>query len=220
MKMQSLSNWMAILAALLPIVYLAFIWKDLPETVPVHYGLDLKPDKTGNKSSLWFLTGSLSAVSIGTYFMLINLHRIDPKRRGTPPSMRFEKLALGIVFFIAIISILLLASAKGTILIQRFLFPVIGLLLAFIGNNLHTIKPNYFAGIRLPWTLSSDENWRKTHQMAGKLWFAGGLLIVVLSLLVPQTAVFPVFISLVITIVFIPVLYSYRIFKQQANPGG
>ena len=32
-------------------------------------------------------------------------------------------------------------------------------------------------GIKLPWTLNDEENWNRTHRMAGWLWMAGGLVI-------------------------------------------
>jgi hypothetical protein len=45
----------------------------------------------------------------------------------------------------------------------------VGLMLAVVGNYIYNIKPNYFAGIRLPWTLHNDENWKRTHLLGGKL---------------------------------------------------
>ena len=33
---------------------------------------------------------------------------------------------------------------------------------------MHSIKPNYFVGMRLPWTLESEANWRSTHQFASR----------------------------------------------------
>lgn len=39
------------------------------------------------------------------------------------------------------------------------------------------IRQNYTVGIRLPWTLSSEDNWDKTHRLAGKLWIVGGVLV-------------------------------------------
>lgn len=215
MKQRSPLTWMAMLIALLPAGYLAMVYNQLPAIVPTHFGADMEPDRMGEKAELWLVTGILSLVSIGMYFLLNNLHRIDPKRRGAGSSSAFGKLAFGMVVFLAALNFIIIASAKGTVAMQNFLFPLLGLLFAFLGNYMNHIKPNYFAGIRLPWTLSSDENWRRTHEVAGKLWFAGGMLIAVVSLFIPVKAMLPIFIGVMLVITLIPVIYSYLLFKQQ-----
>jgi uncharacterized membrane protein len=149
------------------------------------------------------------------YLLLTNINRFDPKRKGSRPSQTFNKLAFGLVVFMAVLNCIIIVSAKGEIDVQRVLFPLMGLMFAFIGNYMNHIKPNYFAGLRLPWTLSSDENWRRTHQLAGKLWFAGGVLIAIAGLVLPSAAAFPVFIGMLVVMVLIPAIYSYRLFRQE-----
>lgn len=215
MKKHSLFTAAIILVALVPAAYLALIWDSLPEIVPVHFGADMKPDRMGNKSELWLVTSLLAAVSIGVYFLLNNLHRFDPKRKAAQTSSTFSKLAAGMVVFMSALGIIIISSAKGGTVVQNLLFPLLGLMFAFLGNYMNNIKPNYFAGFRLPWTLSSDENWRRTHQLGGKLWFAGGLLITIVSLFLPAGVMFPVFIVVMVVITLIPIIYSYRFFKRQ-----
>ena len=103
---------------------------------------------------------------------------------------------------------------------DRVMFPLVGLLFAFIGNYMNNIKPNYFAGLRLPWTLSSDYNWRKTHQFASKLWFWGGLSAAILSLIFPAPWSIIIFFTIMTIIVIIPIIYSYRIFKNETRETG
>jgi uncharacterized membrane protein len=215
MKKNLFTTLIVILIALLPAGYLALIWDSLPQSVPVHFGANMKPDRIGDKKELWLVVGLMAAVSVGIYFLLNNLHRFDPKRKGMPPSSSFRKLATGLVVFLSALSMVIVASAKGGVDLQKLLFPLLGLLFAFLGNYMHNIKPNYFAGIRLPWTLSSDENWRRTHQLAGKIWFAGGLLLVIAGLLLPATFMWIVVAVLVLVMIVIPTVYSYRLFRQQ-----
>jgi uncharacterized membrane protein len=80
---------------------------------------------------------------------------------------------------------------------------------------MHSIKPNYFVGFRLPWTLSDDENWRRTHLLGGKIWFWSGVAFAIVSLLLPVTMIFPVFIVLLVIITLVPVVYSFLIFKNK-----
>lgn len=203
-----------ILVALLPVMYLLFVWPSLPQTVPMHFGADMQPDKFGPKSELWIPTAVLSLVSVGVYFLLISLHRFDPKQRMKNQPETFRKLAAGLVIFMAALNVLILTAVRGTVSLQSFLFPLLGLMFACIGNYMNNIKPNYFAGIRLPWTLNNDENWRLTHSLAGKLWFAGGLLLAVTCLFLPVKIAFGLFISVTVVMVLIPVVYSYRLFKK------
>ena len=85
------------------------------------------------------------------------------------------------------------------------------------GNYMHTIKPNYFAGIRVPWTLNNEENWRKTHLLAGKLWFVGGLVIALVCLLLPANISIITFFTLTMILVVIPIVYSYRLYKNNSE---
>src|SRR6476661_8471417 len=97
---KNLLTWIVVFVAFLPAVYLLLIWPSLPQTVPVHFGADMKPDRLGSKDELWLITGILAAVSIGVYFLLVNLHRFDPKRKDAAQSATFQKLATGMVVFI------------------------------------------------------------------------------------------------------------------------
>jgi len=220
MKKNSWLSLLVVAIAVLPFLYLAFIWNSIPQTVALHFDIHMEPDRTGDKSSLWFVTGLVALVSIGLYFLLTNISRFDPKqRKGINPSL-MTKLGAGIVVFLAALNVIVINSSyRGAPAVEKFLFPLLGLLFAFIGNYMNSIKPNYFAGFRLPWTLSDDDNWRKTHQLGSKIWVAGGLLITIISVLLPATKFFPVFISLVVIMVIIPTVYSYRLFREKKMNG-
>ncbi|MEO6454911.1 MAG: SdpI family protein [Ginsengibacter sp.] len=212
----SLLNFAIVILTLSPLLFLGIIFNHLPEIVPVHYDSHFNPDKMDNKNSLWLVNGTLCIVPLIVYFLLLNLHRIDPKRRNYSPSLPFKRIAIVQVVFITALNFLILLSVNSNIkLSPKFLLVLLGLLIAFIGNYMNNLKPNYFAGLRLPWTLNSDYNWRKTHQLAGKIWFWGGILLVILSLLVPSGYSIETFFALLIIMIIIPVVYSYRIFKQE-----
>ena len=212
----SLVNLLIIILAVSPLAFLAVIWNKLPEIVPVHYDFHFNPDKMNTKNMLWPVHGMLSLVSLIVYFLLLNLHRIDPKRRKQGPSLSFKRIAIVVVIFITILNFLILLSINNNItLSQKLLFALLGLLMAFIGNYMNNLKPNYFAGFRLPWTLSSDYNWKKTHHLAGKIWFWGGLLLVIIILLIPSAYSVQTFFAVFGIMIIIPIIYSYRLFKQE-----
>ena len=207
-------NAAAIGLALLPLVFLAVTYPHLPQNVPMHFGADLKPNRWGDKSELWFVTCLISLLSIGVYFLFQNLHKIDPKHNGHQTSPVFFKLGLMLLVFMALLNFFVIGMVKGDAGSGKVLFPLLGLLFAFMGNYMNNIKPNYFAGFRLPWTLSSDDNWRKTHHLGGRLWFGGGLLIAIVCPFLPVSIAFYFFMAVMSAMVCIPLVYSYRLFKH------
>lgn len=202
-----------------PVVYLALVWNKLPEQVVMHFDWSGKPDRFGNKRELLILTIVLTAFTPVLYFILSNIYRIDPKKNAAENKNRLRSLAYGLVFFMSALSCMIIySSSKGNISFNTgIILAGTGLLFAFIGNYMHNIKPNYFAGFRLPWALENEENWKKTHALAGKLWFGGGLLLAVLCIFLPPKPATVVFITVMIIITAIPIIYSYRLYREQKN---
>jgi uncharacterized membrane protein len=89
-----------------------------------------------------------------------------------------------------------------------------GLLFLVLGNYMYSVKPNYFIGFRVSWTLQNEDNWRKTHQLAGKLWVAGGLLITLASLLLPTIPGIIVSGIILLAMIIAPGVFSYRYYRQ------
>ena len=215
-KSSPFSNYFALLIASIPLVYLAYIYPDLSQTIPLHFDINGKADGFGDKSKLWIFNGFLSVMSIGVYFLIVNLPKIDPKKTAGQSPELFRKIAILLVVFLSALNlVILLSSQSGTVQMIKLLFPLMGLMFSVLGNYMHSIKPNYFVGFRTPWTLESEDNWRKTHQLVGKLWVPGGILITICTLIMPAKIGFLFFIAVMMVITIIPLVFSYRYFKQQ-----
>ena len=202
---------------LLPAVYLAIIWNKLPESIAMQYNLKGEPIRFGDKEELVVFAAIMIFMSAFVYLLLINIYRIDPKKYAAENKERLRRIAFVVVVFIACLQCLIYyTSVSGSIRFSMSaVFSGMGLLFAFIGNYLPNLKPNYFAGLRLPWTLENEENWKKTHLLAGKLWFAGGLALAVICLFVSSEAAIVVFFAVMTIIVIIPVIYSYKLYRKQ-----
>lgn len=203
--------------SLIPIVFLTAIWQKLPGRIPLHYNLSGEADRYGSKTELIVLTGILFVLNIGTYFLLANIHRIDPKKKySTENLFLVKRFAFIIAFFMSALScyIIYTALTTGAGFSSKFIVALMGLMFAAIGNYMHNIKPNYFAGIRLPWTLENEENWKHTHRIGGKIWFAGGLILTALAFFLPAKTESIAMNIIIAVMVIVPVIYSYRFYRK------
>jgi uncharacterized membrane protein len=214
-KTSPMETFIIILIIILPLVYAGSIYASLPETIPIHFNLSGKADGYGSKATLWIITTILSIVSAAVYLLLMNLPKIDPKKTASQSPELYHKIAVVLVVFLCAINILLVySSLNRSVSINNLMLPLLGLLFLVLGNYMHSVKPNYFIGLRVPWTLENEDNWRKTHQLMGKLWVAGGLLITICTLFLPAKAAFFLFIGITAVITIIPAVFSYRYFKK------
>jgi uncharacterized membrane protein len=198
-----------------PLMYAGFMWDRLPNEVALHFGMDGQPNRYGPKSELLFVLGLLSSVGLLVWLLLTNIEKIDPKKSAAQSKDTMAKTAWGVVALMCVLGILIVNSALMGVLKGNLLFILLGFFFAYLGNLMHSIKPNYFFGIRVPWTLESASNWRQTHQLASKIWVVGGILIALLSLWVPNPYLPLVFVGCVLVMALIPVAYSYSIYKSE-----
>src|SRR6201996_6544904 len=196
MKKINLLDVAAIVIWLLPIAYIAYIYQSLPVSVPIHFGADGKPNQYGTRGEFLVTQAIVLGASAFVYLLLKFLPAIDPKKYVKYGEATFQKLALGMVLFLSALTIgIAFSTLNSSFNIQKLILPVTGLLFAFLGNIMHSIKPNYFAGVRTPWTLEDDDTWRATHRLAGKLWFIGGIILTILVLMLPPKAGTIIFMS-------------------------
>jgi uncharacterized membrane protein len=203
-----------LLISAIPYVYLAFIYKGLPGTVPTHFGIHGEINGWSSRTSLWFIPASLT-IAISFLFLLLPI--IDPKRRLNSNSGKFEHIRFIVVLFIAGLSCFCLYISKAQHIehLNKFMFAFLGLFFAALGNFFPSLKPNYFIGIRSPWALENETVWKRTHQMAGKLWVAGGILLMILAFILPDNGILgKAALPLLIFISIVPVLYSYIIWRK------
>ncbi|MEJ7685332.1 MAG: SdpI family protein [Segetibacter sp.] len=191
MKNGKLSLLAVLLVFSIPLIYLASVYKSLPDIVATHFGIDGKPNGFGTKSEFAGIVLFMVLIPMGVYLLIKNIHKIDPKKSAKFSTDSMNKIAVAIVIFFTGLNILVVYSAiKGELAFNNLMLPFFGLFFAYLGNVMYSVKQNYFVGIRTPRTLESEDIWRKTHQLGGKLWFAGGLLIAIATLLLNNTASF------------------------------
>lgn len=215
MKKISTFDFTAIVIWLLSAAYIAYVYPLLSEQVALRFDQSGAPLRYSPKSELLIIELILSGTSLLAYVILRLLPIIDPKRKIKYEDLTFQKLSVLILIFLSAIQVILAYSTLHHIYrLDRLIFTITGLFFAFIGNLLPSIRPNYFAGIRTPWTLEDNGTWRATHRMAGKLWFSGGIILTALLLFFSGKLMTIIFLSMIAVLALIPVLYSYFYYRQ------
>ena len=147
------------------------------------------------------------------HFVGILATKADPKMKNI-----IDKVFTLVLYIIPAVSLLMCAMIYPVALGKEMRVGLIvtlfmGLLFTLTGNYLPKCKQTYTVGIKLPWTLNDSENWTKTHSLAGKIWVAGGLLIIATAFLENPV----VFFAITAIMVIAPTVYSYMIFKNKKD---
>lgn len=204
-------KWMLIttLICLLPIVAGVLIYGRLPEQVPTHFGFDGAPNGWSSKAFAVFgLPAFMAGVNVILHFSL----SADPKKQNMGKAL--VTISMCVVPAISVlVSGMVLAAALGYETNISTVMPMlVGVLFILIGNYLPKTKQSYTMGIKLPWTLHSEENWNRTHRLAGFMWVIGGAVFVLVSILKLWNMWVFGFILAAMTLV--PVVYSYLLYKK------
>ena len=208
MKLDRKTLILTTLVCLLPLIAGALVYSRLPESVPTHFDFNGEPDGWSSRAVAAF---AMPAFMLVMNFVCQFALNADPKRQNMS-----EALKNVAIWSVPVLSVLccgmMLAKALGyDVKIERILPVFMGLLLIIIGNYLPKTKQSYTMGIRLPWTLDSEENWNRTHRLAGFLWVLGGFLFIVMSFVGWSL---PVFLILLAVITLVPLVYSYLLYRK------
>ena len=197
------------LICLLPMLVGALVYSRLPEQVATHFDLQGNPDGWSSRPFAVFgLPGILLAVNLLIPFAL----RADPKHKNMSGA-----LVNIVIWTVPVVSLLCsgltLGRALGYDLRIEVVLPVfMGVLFILIGNYLPKTKQSYTMGIKLPWTLASEENWNRTHRLAGFLWVLGGVYFIVMSFI--GWSLIASFLIPLAVMVFVPTVYSYLLYRK------
>ncbi len=213
-------EWAQILILASPFVVLAFLWPSLPDRVPIHWNVYGEADGFAGK---WMGTLLLPALNVAVTFFIVAVFHLDPKLKKASPEARkssagfYQTVRLLMSSFLSVLSILMLLIAVGVLINLNIVIylSTLGLLLVF-GNLMGKIAPNYFAGIRTPWTLESPTVWRQTHRVGG--WWTVAFAVVGLILLpvLPEPYfTFGYFVPFLLLLVAGTSIYSWWLYQQE-----
>ncbi len=199
-KTMIITSIVTILPVLIGIIY----WNRLPDVMATHFGIN---NEANGFSSKAFAVFGLPALLLAILWVGALVTSSDPKKQNISPKM------FSLVLWIApVISLVAAATIYPVNLgyeldITFFSGLLLGLMFIIIGNYMPKARQNYTIGIKIPWTLANEENWNRTHRLAGYLWMICGILIILISLtrFVPDQWL----IGVILIMTLVPCVYSY-----------
>jgi uncharacterized membrane protein len=211
--MKTKLSWLEFILLAAPFVALAIFWNDLPARVPIHWNSRGQIDGWATKTTGIFI---FPLIALSATALLRVLPRFDPKLRRTLsdegqmpavlPIIRIAMLGLlDTVFFVQVAT-----SLGQNIPGSRIMTTCLLLFFLVLGNYLGNVRPNYFVGIRTPWTLENPETWRATHRLGGRLMFFGAIMLLLVQFFVSEHIFTRLFVGSVLALLVWSIVYSWH----------
>ena len=192
---------------LLPIVEGLILWNQLPAEIATHFNSSGKADGWSSKE---FTIFAMPLLLLVIQWICVAATKADPKNERIS-----NKIMTLILWIIPAVSVIIFFCIYATALnykinITRILIIFCGLIYIIIGNYMPKMKQSYTLGIKLPWTLNSEENWNRTHRLGGWLFVLGGIATMAIAFIgLPL-----LFFAVMIAIILIPTIYSYILYRK------
>lgn len=209
------SRWFGLVIAAIAVAVSVWAYPQLPPTVATHWSLRGTPD--GFSSRGWAVAIIPLVILLMTGLFNV-LPKLDPRRENYAKFLgTYWLIANAVIVFMLIAHGMIIATGLGySVKIDRLMPIGVGVLFIILGNYLTRVEPNWFVGIRTPWTLSSDTVWRKTHRTGGWLMVLGGFVVAACAFL-PHGAFLPLFVTAIVIMAVIPIVQSYVLWKREQH---
>ncbi|MFC4357323.1 SdpI family protein [Halobium salinum] len=194
----------------------------LPERIVTNWNAAGEPSGTMSTPLALALVPLLGAVLVGLFALL---PRVDPLRANVADfRVYYDWFVVVFAAYLLVVHAALVAFNLGyPVDVTQLILAAVGVLLFYAGVVLNHVEPNWFVGIRTPWTLSDDRVWDRTHRLGAPLFKLCGVLALV-GLLFGEYAVYfvlvPVLATAAVTVVYSYVLYERLNRDGEVGPGG
>ncbi|MFR1832326.1 MAG: SdpI family protein [Lachnospiraceae bacterium] len=184
------------------------LWGQLPQQVPTHWNIHNEIDGWSPK---WMLVFGMPAFMTVMQIFALFMYQNDPKKKN------ISKKLMGLMsWFIPAMTLVMVLLSYGAAMglsvdMGMAVSIFIGLLMIGMGNYLPKSRQSYTMGVKLPWTLNSEENWNRTNRLAGWLWAVGGVLLILNGIF--TVSPYMVFVILIV-ISGVPAAYSYFLYRK------
>ena len=215
MKINKTKLIISLFIILLPMLVGLILWNVLPDVMDTHWGISGQVDGRGGKIVPVIV---LPLIMLITHLicMLITVKDNSNKNQTSKALGIIYWICPGLSLYTSAIIYALNFGLKFNAAVITFI--PIGILFIAVGNYMPKCRRNLTLGVKLSWTLSSEANWNATHRLAGKVWVAGGVVLL-LAAFIPYEWVLTVMFSVIAVMVIVPTVYSYLFYKRELAQG-
>ena len=168
----------ASIVTILPVLIGIICWNRLPDVMATHFGMN---NEANGFSSKAFAVFGIPAILLAVLWLGAFVTSNDPKRQNISPKMFSLVVWIAPVTSLVVAAILYPVNLGYELDITFFSELLFGVMFIIIGTYLPKARQNYTIGIRVPWTLANEENWNRTHRLAGTLWIICGILMIIIG---------------------------------------
>jgi immunity protein, SdpI family len=200
-------------------VVAAVRWGSVPDQIPVHWNAAGDVDGYAGRFVGLLL---LPIITAGLYFLLKFIPRIDPANRNYESfAGTYLLVRVLLTVYMAFIYVVtnLAIGREETVPVGELIIGAVGVLFIVLGGAMGKFRPNWFAGIRTPWTLSSKRSWVKTHRLGGRVFIAAGVAALLGAMIGGEWAFYAMFAVLIPGLVWV-VVYSYIVWRDDPDKIG
>ena len=192
---------------LAPIIVGLLLWDQLPAEMATHFGENGEPNGWSSKP---FAVFGMPLFLLAVHWFCAFFTGVDPKKENIS-----NKMMVLVLWICPVVAIFGCGSTYMYALDNSINTTSMGMLLVgcgflVVGNYMPKMKQSYTLGIKLPWTLNSEENWNRTHRLAGRVWMIVGVFVLIGGFM---EQFWIVFVALLFAVA-IPSVYSYMLFKK------
>ena len=208
-------KWYPPIVALAVVIFTAAVYGRIPERIPVHWGINGQVDRYGSRVEGALLMPVLMLV---TWALMRALPTIDPRRENYSKfAGTYELFVNAVLTTFALMHVAIIGAALGwPVSIARVIPALVGMLFLILGNALPRARPNWWFGIRTPWTLTNERVWARTHRVGGYLLAASGATFMLAALLPARWSIILAIASMVL-VAFGSIVYSFIAWKQETG---
>jgi uncharacterized membrane protein len=169
-------------------VLAALAWDSAPARIPAHWNVAGAVDRYGGRFEGLL---AIPLLTLGIHLLMLLLPRLDPGRANYEAFAGvYGTLRLSLVVVMTLLYGLVHLWIRGVpARIEVWVPLLVGALFVVVGNLLGKVRPNWFVGIRTPWTLSSKLSWTRTHRAARWVFLLMGLMLMACAVVRSEWAV-------------------------------
>ena len=192
----------------------AAVYSRLPDVMATHWGIDGTANGYSSRLVGAFV---MPVMALAIWGFMRGLPYIDPRRANYAKFQgTYDLMVNAVVMLLALVHVVLIGHALGWPMpaVGRMAPVLVGTMTLVLGNVMPRARPNWWFGIRTPWTLSSDTVWTRTHRVGGYLMTAAGV-VTLLAVFLPPRATFVVLMASIIGASLGAAVYSYFAWREE-----